>query len=565
MYTRTGKWRRKLKGGLILAGLGAAVTLASTAGAQPPYGSSGQSFNGSRPFPGQGSYEVGQQSFTPGGTQPNSAASQASPAIPSKANVYYTNKRHFNLPVVKLPPEQRSKLQSLRLYVRTPHSDWDMCESVLPTVDHFVFRAKQDDQYWFVVATVDLQGRLSPRFESEVVSPMMKVVVDTRPPMIECQPIKTREGVCLLQCAMNDDNPNPASIRVLCRDSGGIEKEMSPIESPAGMNDPVVFRITPQDGVPVRVSGKDLCGNSVVLDLNLREVFSAAEVSQGSGRPDLPPVNNLGTKNESVINANNEFPPVDPKNPSVLPAGDGSQRFPSTIAYPPQVNVASDPAINNSVTPASRTLLPNTSASLEYRIEQQGQSGVGKVQIYVTSDQGQSWRLLKEDVHRRSPVDVKLPGEGVFGLSVVVTNGNGFGGTPPRSGEAPSCWIEVDSTPPFVQFRPIELLSEGAGLEIRWTASDKNLASEPINLYYRTGRAGPWLPIAAGLKNDGHYRWAFPKSGISQFFFKIEAVDQVGNMAHAETPEATVVDMTEPRGVVIRVSPGPRMGSPSGN
>src|SRR5687768_18019653 len=42
--------------------------------------------------------------------------------------------------------------------------------------------------------------------------------------------------------------------------------------------------------------------------------------------------------------------------------------------------------------------------------------------------------------------EVNLPGEGQFGVRLVITNGNGFGGTPPVRGDAPTCRIEVDST-----------------------------------------------------------------------------------------------------------------------
>ena len=113
-----------------------------------------------------------------------------------------------------------------------------------------------------------------------------------------------------------------------------------------------------------------------------------------------------------------------------------------------------------------------------------------------------------------------------------------------------------------MQFQKIDVLTDGQGLELRWTASDKNFGNGPISLFYRTEKNGPWQPIARGVKNDGHYCWAVPKNGESQFFFKIEAADLVGNVSHAETPTAVLYDVTEPRGVVIRVIP---RGTPQGN
>src|SRR5206468_6036978 len=131
-----------------------------------------------------------------------------------------------------------------------------------------------------------------------------------------------------------------------------------------------------------------------------------------------------------------------------------------------------------------------THASVEYRIDQVGPSGVGKVEVYMTADQGQSWQRLREDIDRKSPADIDLPGDGLFGIRLAITNGNGFGGTPPKMGDAPHCWIEVDTTPPFVQLRPTEIVPQGGALDIRWTASDQNLGAEPVSLFFRTRADG---------------------------------------------------------------------------
>ena len=68
-------------------------------------------------------------------------------------------------------------------------------------------------------------------------------------------------------------------------------------------------------------------------------------------------------------------------------------RFPGSAA-PLQVSGTADPlpsiavgAGSSSVTaplPANRTLLPSTQASVDYRVDQKGVSGIGKVQIYIT-------------------------------------------------------------------------------------------------------------------------------------------------------------------------------------
>src|SRR5207249_5102091 len=135
--------------------------------------------------------------------------------------------------------------------------------------------------------------------------------------------------------------------------------------------------------------------------------------------------------------------PSAPENPvTVAP---GAPTMPSTplISRTPET-----PAIN-------KQILNNTHVLLDYQIEQMGASGVGKVEIWITMDQGRTWQKHCEDVDHKSPAEVDLPGEGLYGLSLVVTNGRGFGGTPPSAGDTPDWWIEVDLTRPLAELNHV--------------------------------------------------------------------------------------------------------------
>src|SRR4029077_12944560 len=115
-----------------------------------------------------------------------------------------------------------------------------------------------------------------------------------------------------------------------------------------------------------------------------------------------------------------------------------------------------------------------------------------KVDIFMTPDNGQTWHRLADHSGKQSPADIQLPGDGVYGLRIVVSNGNGFGGAAPIRGDLPQCTIEVDTTSPFVQFRSADVMPSNGHVEIRWNATDKNLGSEPVTLSYRTTPNGPW-------------------------------------------------------------------------
>jgi hypothetical protein len=207
--------------------------------------------------------------------------------------------------------------------------------------------------------------------------------------------------------------------------------------------------------------------------------------------------------------------------------------------------------------PAVQQVVSNPRLMLEYQIEQLGQSGVGKVEVWLTRDKGQTWQRHAEDVDRKSPVEVNLPGEGQFGISLVVSNGRGFGGNVPKAGDTPDYCVEVDVTNPTADIlgvRP-ESGNDGASLLITWTARDANLAAEPIELFYGASTSGPWTPIAKGVKNEGQFRWIAPRD-LSHAHVRLVVHDAAGNSTSVETSQAVALDdLSRPRGRVVSVTP----------
>ena len=51
---------------------------------------------------------------------------------------------------------------------------------------------------------------------------------------------------------------------------------------------------------------------------------------------------------------------------------------------------------------------------------------------------------------------MKVEEEGLYGFRLVLTNGAGVGGKPPRSGDAPDIWIYVDLTKPTARIVSVE-------------------------------------------------------------------------------------------------------------
>ncbi len=247
---------------------------------------------------------------------------------------------------------------------------------------------------------------------------------------------------------------------------------------------------------------------------------------------------------------------------STLPplAGDSARTaVPQATACPKAAVCATQPptiAAKQAGTPVHLMVVSSTRVFLEYRIEQTGASGVGRVEVWCTRDKGQSWQRLSEDRDRKSPAEVQLPGDGVYGLTLVVSNGLGFGARPPVPGDAPDWWIEVDTTQPTAQITTVRMSNEdGPAVHIGWTSQDRNLGSGPVDLSYATNRNGPWLPIAKGLKGAGQYRWMPPLDIGKHAFLRLAVHDLAGNSTITETTQPVALDdLSRPRAVMIGIS-----------
>ncbi|HZU34695.1 MAG TPA: hypothetical protein VFA18_02230, partial [Gemmataceae bacterium] len=203
----------------------------------------------------------------------------------------------------------------------------------------------------------------------------------------------------------------------------------------------------------------------------------------------------------------------------------------------------------------SLQLINSVHASLDYQIDEVGPSGIGRVEVWYTKDEGQTWQKLCDDPDRHSPADIELPGDGLYGVSLVVSNGNGVVGTPPMRGDRPNWWIEVDTTKPQASLLDVHATSEDPSVFlITWEASDKNMKQDPIDLSYCTQRGGPWVPIARGLPNNGHYRWSVPRNAGSEFYIRMDVADRAGNVTRCEAKQPVFLDLQHPKARVVGVN-----------
>jgi hypothetical protein len=482
----------------------------------------------------------------------------------------YTNKTYFHLPI-QIDERARPSVKQVILFAKEPGSDWQQKMIAAATQPYFTYQASRDGEYWFSVVTVDRNGKASPA-DVRKEPPALIVVVDQQAPKVELTPVHLPGGEMGLRCKLIDLCPDYTKLQMAYQDQGS--QTWTPLVRVPGS--PNTFRLpnAPVLNGSVRCTAVDMAGNlatKVVMvrdDLrpaaqDIKQVAAQAPVTtQEVQRPALPAVP------EQLPSLTNPGAPSLPKVPvpgnqakSFLPkapaTGAANDAVPITSLPPAVPSLQPQPvAPRTSSLPRgqSRQLLSTTRASIDYKVDKVGPSGVGKVDVWIKADGEPVWKRLCSDEDRRSPVEINLPGEGVFGVQVVLTNGNGFGGRAPQPNDPPSFWIEVDTTRPFAQLQPVEPVVSSEGIELRWTASDKNLGAEPVSLFYATAKEGPWTPIARHIKNSGHFNWQFPRNAGGQFFVRLEVVDEAGNLTRTESAAPVVLDLTEPRASVVGVT-----------
>ncbi|HEX3313829.1 MAG TPA: hypothetical protein VHR72_03005, partial [Gemmataceae bacterium] len=210
---------------------------------------------------------------------------------------------------------------------------------------------------------------------------------------------------------------------------------------------------------------------------------------------------------------------------------------------------------------APTQIVGNATVFLNYEIENQGASGVGKIEIWATSDQCRTWVKMVDDTTRKNPAEIHFPGEGVFGLKLVASNGRGYGAEPPQSGDPADSWIEVDTTKPTAAITAVQagIGPESGILTVFWKAEDKNLAADGIDLYFAATAEGPWSPIAKNIHNEkgieGQYRWTPPRQAGAETYLRLVVRDRAGNSSVSQTVQPIPLDdLSRPRVRLVNVT-----------
>ncbi len=211
----------------------------------------------------------------------------------------------------------------------------------------------------------------------------------------------------------------------------------------------------------------------------------------------------------------------------------------------------------NGPTKSNTQIISTRRFRLSYDINAIDPSGVGRVDLWATEDQGRSWQLWGNDPDRTSPFPVEVKNEGLFGFRVVIHSRDGLTGEGPSSGDDADMWVRVDTQSPLVQITsvPYGRGKEAGRLLINYRAADPFLTLRPVRISYSRSPEGPWTIIEDNLRNEGRYLWKVDRAVPDRIFLRIEAMDQAGNTGTHVLSQFVDVSGLVPRGTIRSVEP----------
>ncbi len=194
---------------------------------------------------------------------------------------------------------------------------------------------------------------------------------------------------------------------------------------------------------------------------------------------------------------------------------------------------------------------------LEYDIDAIGPEGVKTVELWMTSDGGSNWRRWATDEDRRSPVNVEVEAEGIYGFRILVVSNEGLRARQPRRGDPADMWVNVDTTRPQAQITavPYGRGPDAGRLLVQWQASDANMALRPVRLQFSPVASGPWTTIDNGIRNTGEYAWKPNVDVPDRVYLRLEVRDDAGNVQVHQLNRPIDVSGLLPRGHIRGLKP----------
>jgi hypothetical protein len=436
---------------------------------------------------------------------------------------------------IRIPFELRSggKATKVVLYYSFDGGDWREFDSARTGQKReFLFRADREGTYSFATMTYFSDGTSDPPRKDQLAE-QRRVVFDRTPPkVLSLRPSVNAEGSPGIEWDVADDNMDPKGIKLEFK-----WPEMSRYDSidrnvPFGPRDSRHWQLKSNDRMHVRLVATDRAGNHTTSDPVL--------VTGKDGGGFVEPL---------------------PKGPASGASAAREADLTPARAIQPSLHYVNKRTVSLKVNATS------------------GPSGLTHAYLYV-ADEKLVWLKGQElgkqtalpttdpDKPRMIPLDLAYTADkdGLYNFVIILENHRGQSRPIPKRGDAGDIQVMVDTTKPAVEIVSTRVASNGdrgAVVDIRWKATDANIAPVPIKIEYaavrteRPGEPGEWKAITPDwVDNTGQHTWAAPTGEAYEFLIRVTCKDRAGNSANSVTAKPVNVDLTVPGVGGVDVTPG---------
>lgn len=162
---------------------------------------------------------------------------------------------------------------------------------------------------------------------------------------------------------------------------------------------------------------------------------------------------------------------------------------------------------------------------------------IGKVALFVTEDDGQTWRkdqemAIPETATAMPSFPFSAPKDGAFGLWTVATRRDGVSEPEPLAGAKPKLVLVVDRANPTLSRLEATLggVADGqATLAVSWQVAEANPATEPVAIEVSTDQGKTFAAKHTGGL-EGTTALVVPATGSGEIQMRVVARDLAGNV-----------------------------------
>lgn len=539
----------------------------------------------------------------------------ARPAAGQPAGADYQVMKSRNLAFdLNVDGDQKSAIHSIELYVSRDNSGvWELGNTATPDAKSILYTAKDDGVYLVNMVIVYKSGVRDPADVTKA-APLQKLLVDATPPAVRLTAERKGDDVAVAW-SVDDRNPADAKTKLEWKPTGDSELAWKGVTISSADRRSATFSPGPvANGVTVRVRVQDAAGN---VTTETKDVGSGGSVTAFTPpgavpAPDLKPLNKDNSLVLPVLEPAGGAPSAFAKPPAPvmdltkppapvvdltkapLPSITPPSIAPPTLASPPVLapapTAAPQPAplvsgagVGGAAAPTPAAEAPGVKVvnflkfDVPYQLEA-GPSGISKIELYVTRDDGKTWSKWSVHDGEQKPLRVALDTrsnvqpEGAYGFRLVPISGAGISDQPPAEGSAPDFRVLVDLSPPLIKVYAPEADAARPGvLTLKWEVKDKNPLKDGVAIGWSETLAGPWKAIGgegvtavvagAGaespvrLPDTGSYAWKLPEKVPAKVYLRMTAWDAAGNKSEVTTPNPVLVDLTKPRAKIQDIVP----------